>query len=81
MSRKYDHALPVWWSFLWRAAVYGILATFRIRLAAYLFGKAGVIDMEGAMSVASILTAVCYLPISFISMRQALLRHSAVSDA
>ena len=81
MSRKYDNALPVWWSFLWRTAAYGILATFLVRLAAYFLGKSGTIDMEGAMSLASIVTAICYLPISFVAMRQALVRHSFASDA
>ena len=81
MNRQYDHALPVWWSFLWRSAAYGIFANFLIRLAAYFIGKSGVIDLQGAMSIANIITAICYLPISYLAMRQALSRHAVASDA
>ena len=81
MSRNYNHTLPVWWSFLWRSAAYGIFASFLIRLAAYFFGKSGAIDLQGAMSLANILTAICYFPISFIAMRQALSKHIGASVA
>ena len=81
MNRKPNHTLPVWWSFLWRSAAYGILASFLVRLVAYFFGKSGAIDLQGAMFVAKAFTAIAYLPISFIAMRQALVKHYSASDA
>ena len=81
MDWKFNQALPVWWSFVWRASLYGVAAGLLIRFAAFVFGKSGAIDMPGAMSLANIATAMSYLAISLVAMRQALSRHAQERDA
>ena len=81
MILRPNQALPVWWSFIWRLAVYSVAASFLIRLTAYLVGKSGSIDLQGAMNIANAVTAASFLPVSFMAIRQALSIHIIASDA
>ena len=81
MTLRPNQALPVWWSFIWRLTAYSVAASFLIRVTGYLVGKSGGIDLQGAMSIANAVTAVSFLPVSYIAIRQALSRHIIASDA
>ena len=76
MDLKLGSVLPVWWSFLWRTAVYSVAVGFLIRIAAYLLGKSGAIDIQEAMTLATLVAAVCYIPLSLLAMQRALSRHA-----
>jgi hypothetical protein len=78
---KIGQAVPVWWSFVWRAALYCLAAGFLVRIAAYFLGKSGAIDMQGAMYLANLATIVAYIPASLLAMQKALTRHVRASEA
>lgn len=64
-------ALSVWWSFFWRAVVYGFL------LGAVLGGAAGLMagSPEQATSYGGLAGYLATFPASMLAMKQALTKH------
>ena len=74
-------AIPVWWSFLWRAALYGAVTGLFIRTIAYFVSFFGDFDPLHSLHLASIIGAACYFPVTLMAMRQALSKNVPPSDA
>lgn len=76
MNWSFRRAMQVWWGFLWRSVIYGVLAGTPIRFSVYVAGRAWGMDMQGNMYIASIVTILIYLPITFVALKQSLSRNA-----
>lgn len=76
----WSETLPLWWSFFWRAALYGLLIGF-------VFGGIGgvIATMSGAPTSAHVYGQLggmlAGIPASLISMKQTLAKHGAAIAA
>lgn len=74
MQVQWRDVLPVWWSFFWRAAVFGALLGFLLgALVGVLLGMAG--SAEKAPLYGALAGWVGAIPASMLAMKQALTRH------
>ena len=80
MSWTFRRAMPVWWSFLWRTALYGVLAGLLFRIGAYVSSFVWKTDMKEGMLIASIAAALSYFPISLVALKQGLSKGASLSE-
>jgi uncharacterized membrane protein len=74
---SFQKTLPIWWSFIWRATVYGTLVGAALGLVAGLVSVFSSIPVERAIHVATIGAAVGYVPASIFALKQALSKNLA----
>jgi hypothetical protein len=80
MQIKWGDVLPVWWSFFWRATVFGALLGFLLgALVGFLLGVAGSADK--APVYGAIAGWAGTIPATILAMKQALTKHLATLAA
>ena len=74
---NWNNTLAVWWSFMWRAVIYGML------LGAVLGGIAGIIagTPERGAFFGAIAGYIATIPASMLALKQALNKHPAALAA
>lgn len=72
----WSETLPIWWSFVWRAALYGLLIGFVFGAIGGFFAavSGSTASAQGYGQIGGLLAG---LPASLIAMKQALVKHAA----
>jgi hypothetical protein len=72
----WDKTIPVWWSFFWRALIYGVAAGFVLGFIAG-FGAAMMHSPQNARFAGMIAGYIGSIPASMFAFKQALTKHVA----